>query len=193
MANKPRNKRANKRVYGGVNSYPHHGRTCSHDKARVSHHPVEFMRFELDGERMQLDKWWSIAALIEGTADPEMLDTLAALMAEVWRQESGAGEEMTGPNLIACVRELHERGVLGIGQDGRAYMGEPEYDALGRVVGSKRLTDAFRAEVVEEIRHVYSTENVTDPGDLIRGVVMGDGAVEGAPRFPAETRLGGAA
>lgn len=170
-----------------------HGRVCPHDKARVTHHPVEFMRFELDGDPVRIDKWLSVGALIEGTEDPEMLDTLAALMAEVWRQESGVGPEMTGPALIATVRELHERGVLGIGPDRRAYMGEPQYDALGRVAGSTRLTDAFRADVAEEIRRLNLTEYVTDPGALIRGVVMGDGATEDAFGFPAETRRGGEA
>lgn len=146
-------------------------RRCPHDKSRVTNFPVEYLRIGIDGVPHAIDKWAAIAGLNDDRNDPDAMLVLADLIATCFRADSG-NEEITAEIVIETVREMFARGVFGVGRDGRAYMGEPIYDALGRVVGSKRLTDAFRAEVAEEIRR---------------------GLQDQAAGFRSETGLGGAA
>lgn len=132
-----------------------HAPGCPNDKARVTNHPVEYLHVELDGMPYRIDKWKSVKYIVDPDSDPGMMRTVAELMAVYFCSQPGADQGITGQAVIDTFRDLSARGVVGIGADGRAYMGEPIYDALGRVTGSKRLTDAFRAEVSAEIaRHL---------------------------------------
>ncbi|MBM2623850.1 hypothetical protein JIG36_51010 [Actinoplanes sp. LDG1-06] len=139
---------------------------CPHNRARVA--PVEpgrRWRIEIDGEPYTLDPdrtWARFATSDPADADYELTRTLGAIMLAHARQVLG-DYGVTADEYIDEVREMYRAGKLVI-ERGRAYPGKPVLDAIGRVIGSRRLTDAEAAAEATRIDQSWRAATENDRG-----------------------------
>lgn len=118
-----------------------HSPKCPHNRARVHTPPVQW-GIEYDGEPIVIDamRAWAEFAV----SDPAAPDYGQTLM--LGRLVLGHAEQVVGnygvtvEEYIEAIREMYRAGQLGIGPDGRAYLGEPVFDDAGQLVRVRRYT-----------------------------------------------------
>lgn len=126
---------------------------CPNRRARVYGPPPEAWLIEVDGEPLLMDKWRALGMMITaepGTEEYDAALTLASMVSLIMAEEIPGAPRIGGRAYMAEIRDMAAEGRLGVGPDGRAYLGEPVYDDAGEIARVRRYTRAERARLADE-------------------------------------------